>query len=170
MPIGKSSIIEELNQWVESSPYLIVTEYTGMTVSEFTELRGRLSQCQSEIHVVKNTLLKRVLEDGGYPELNGALQGQTAIVFGESDISAAAKAIKSFHAEFEKPVMKAGVLEQSLLTAEQVTAIADLPPREVLLAKLLGLINTPATKLATVINTPASQLAQVIKAKSEKGE
>jgi large subunit ribosomal protein L10 len=162
--------LKELKDWLEKSPYLLVTEYTGMSVLEFTELRTRLGSCQAEIHVVKNTLLKRALADSGYEDLNGALKGQTAIVYGEADISAAAKTLKSFHAEFEKPLLKAGFLGQSVLSSEQVMAIAELPPREVLLAKLLGLINTPATKLATVINTPASQLAQVIKAKSEKGD
>ncbi len=170
MPLGKSSIIEELKDWLDKSPYLIVTEYTGMSVSQFTELRKRLTSCQAEIHVVKNTLLKRALSDSGYNDLNGALKGQTAIVYGEADISAAAKTLKSFSAEFEKPTLKAGFLGQSVLSVDQVLAIAELPPLEVLQAKLMGLINTPATRLATVISTPASQLAQVIKAKSEKGE
>ncbi|MEO0453019.1 MAG: 50S ribosomal protein L10 [Verrucomicrobiota bacterium] len=170
MPLGKSSIVEDIKSWLDQSPYLIVTEYTGMTVDQFSELRTRLRSAESELHVVKNTLLKRALSDAGYPDLNGALKGQTAVVYGDSEISAAAKVLKSYTAEFEKPVIKAGFLDQSILDSKQVIAIADLPPREVLLAKLLGLINAPATKLATVINTPANQLAQVIKANADKGE
>lgn len=167
---AKSSIVNDIKNWLDSSPYLIVTDYEGMTVDQFTELRRRLGDARAEVHVVKNTFLKRALSDAGMPDLNGALKGQTAIVYGEQDISAAAKALKTFGAEFDKPEIRVGILDRSVLDADQVKAIADLPSREVLLAQLLGLLNTPATKLATLINTPATQLAQVVKAKSEKGE
>lgn len=167
---AKTSIVDEIKTWLDSSPYLIVTDYEGMTVDQFTELRQRLSAARAELHVVKNTFLKRALSDAGMPDLEEALKGQTAVVYGEEDISAAAKALKTFGSEFEKPEIRAAILDQSVLTADQVKAIAELPSREVLLAKLLGLINAPATKLATLVNTPATQLAQVIKANSEKGE
>ena len=167
---AKTTIVDEIKGWLDNSPYLIVTDYTGMTVEQFTELRQRLGQCEAELHVVKNTFLRRALNDAGMPELNGALKGQTAVVYGESDVSAAAKALKTFASEFEKPEIRIGILDRSVLDVDQIKAIAELPPREVLLAKLMGLINTPATKLATLINTPATQLAQVIKANAEKGE
>ncbi|MEM6822190.1 MAG: 50S ribosomal protein L10 [Verrucomicrobiota bacterium] len=167
---AKTSIVDEIKDWLNNSPYLIVTDYTGMSVEQFTELRGRLRGNEAEIHVVKNSFLRRALSDAEMPELNGALKGQTAVVYGESDISGAAKTLKSFQSEFEKPDIRAGILDRSVLDQEQVKAIADLPPREVLLAKLMGLINTPATRLATLVNTPATQLAQVIKANAEKGE
>ncbi|MEM6886218.1 MAG: 50S ribosomal protein L10 [Verrucomicrobiota bacterium] len=167
---AKTSIVDEIKTWLDESPYVIVTDYTGMTVDQFTELRTRLGENDAECHVVKNTFLRRALSDAGVPDLNGQLKGQTAIVYGPSDISAAAKALKTFNSEFEKPEIKLGVLDKNVLNADEIKAIADLPAREVLLAKLVGLINSPATKLATVINTPATQLAQVMKAKSEKGE
>lgn len=167
---AKTSIVDEIKSWLDSSPFLIVTDYTGMTVDQFTELRTRLSDTQSELHVVKNTFLKRALSDAGMPDLEGDLKGQTAVVYGEKDISAAAKVLKTFGSEFEKPEIRVGILDRSVLDAGQVKALADLPSREILLAQLLGLLNTPATKLATLINTPATQLAQVVKAKSEKGE
>jgi large subunit ribosomal protein L10 len=110
------------------------------------------------------------LSDAGLPDLEGELKGQTAIVYGPSDISAAAKALKTFKSEFEKPEIRLGVLDKAILNADEIKAIAELPAREVLLAKLLSVINAPATKLATMINAPATQLVQVIKANSEKGE
>jgi len=167
---AKTSIVDEIKTWLDDSPYVIVTDYTGMTVDQFTELRTRLSEKDAECHVVKNTFLRRALSDAGLPDLNGELKGQTAIVYGPSDISAAAKALKTFNSEFEKPEIKLGVLDKNVLDANEIKAIADLPAREVLLAKLLSVINAPATKLATMVNTPAMQLAQVIKANSEKGE
>jgi len=165
---AKTSIVDEIKGWLDASPFLIITDYTGMSVDQFTELRNRLADSKAEMHVVKNTFLRRALQDAEMPDLNGVLTGQTAVVYGESDISAAAKTLKSFKAEFERPDVRAGILDRSVLDQAQVTAIADLPPREVLLAKLVGLINTPATRLATLINTPATQLAQVIKANAEK--
>jgi large subunit ribosomal protein L10 len=102
--------------------------------------------------------------------LNGSLTGQMAVVTGQKDISAAAKALKNFAAEFDKLKLKFGYLDNQRLEEASIKALADLPSLDVLRAKLLGLFNAPATKLVTLINTPAVQLAQVIKAKSEKAE
>ena len=93
-----------------------------------------------------------------------------AVVTGMQDVAATAKIVKNFHAEFDKPVIKFGYLNDERMEAETIIMLADLPPLDVLRAKLVGLINTPATRLAQVLSAPASQLAQVIKAKSEKGE
>jgi large subunit ribosomal protein L10 len=102
--------------------------------------------------------------------LNGSLAGQLAVVTGKKDISAAAKALKNFAAEFDKLKLKFGYLNNQRLDEASIRALADLPSLDVLRAKLLGLFNAPATKLAVLLNTPATQLAQVIKAKAEKAE
>lgn len=168
MHSAKTTIVDEIKGWLNSSPFLIVTDYTGMTVAQFTELRTRLRDAGSELHVVKNTFIRRALNDAGLPNLDDILKGQTAVIYGESDISAAAKAVKTFASEFGKPEIRAGILDRSALSADEVRTLADLPSREVLLAQLLGVISAPATKLATMLNTPAVQLAQVIKAHAEK--
>ena len=92
------------------------------------------------------------------------------MVTGQKDISAAAKTLKNFAAEFDKLKLKFGYMGSQRLDEASILALADLPSLDVLRAKLLGLFNAPATKLATLINTPATMLAQVIKAKAEKGE
>ena len=166
----KLGIVKNVGVWLESAPYLIVTDYAGMKVEQFSELRNRLAGTKAEVHVVKNTFLRKALKEVGLPELDLHLKGQTAVVYGESEVSAAAKVLKNFKSEFEKPVIRVGIVDRSVMTSENILAIADLPSREVLLSQLLGLINTPATRLARIINTPASQLAQVIKANSEKAE
>jgi large subunit ribosomal protein L10 len=102
-------------------------------------------------------------------DLAGDLKGQVAVVTGESEISAAAKIVKNFESEFEKPSIKFGYMGATRLEAAEVKVIADLPPLETLRGKILGVLQAPAQKLAVLLNTPASQLAQVIKAKSEKG-
>jgi large subunit ribosomal protein L10 len=89
------------------------------------------------------------------------------MVTGESDVCAAAKVLKTFVSEFERPPVKAGILDDVLLSAEQINALADLPPKDVLQAKLLGLFLAPATRLVRVLNEPASSLARVLQAKVE---
>ncbi|MEJ6572256.1 MAG: 50S ribosomal protein L10 [Akkermansiaceae bacterium] len=163
----KKYIIDELFERVNSSPYVLVVDYTGMTVPEFDELRNRLTENGSECHVAKNTYMRKALENAKLPDISEHLLGQTAFVTGESDVCAAAKTVKNFVKEFKKPEIKTGILDGDILDAAQVNALADLPSREVLLATLLGTINAPATALARVLNEPATSLARVIKAKHE---
>ena len=132
-------------------------------------MRKRLAQAGAEIHVVKNSIFQIAAKEAGVGELNGALTGQMAVVTGQKEISAAAKALKNFAAEFDKLKVKFGYLDNQRLEEAAIKVLADLPSLDVLRATLLGLLNSPATKLVTLINTPASQLARVIKAKAEKG-
>jgi large subunit ribosomal protein L10 len=153
---------------LNASPFFIVIGYTGLKVAHLTELRKRLVQAGAEVHVVKNSIFRIAAKEAGVGELNGALAGQMAVVTGQKDISAAAKTLKNFAAEFDKLKLKFGYLNNQRLEEAAIVALADLPSLDVLRAKILGLLVAPATKLAILINTPASQLAQVIKAKSEK--
>lgn len=166
----KNLIIKEIQSRVDKTPYVLLTDYTGMQVPQFNELRNRLSGAKAELRVVKNTLLRRALKDSQLPDLESYLQGQSAVIMGESDVSAAAKVLKNFTAEFQKPKLKVGILDKAVLDVAQVMALADLPSKEVLQAKLLGLLMAPASTLVRLINTPASQIAQVLKAHSDKGE
>jgi large subunit ribosomal protein L10 len=93
-----------------------------------------------------------------------------AVVTGQKDVSAAAKVIKTFHSEFEKPKIKFGFLNNQRLEGKELEALADLPSIEVLRGKLLGVFQAPATKLVVLLNTPASQLARVLQARVDKGE
>ncbi len=166
----KNLIISEIKSRVDRTPYVLLTDYTGMQVPQFNELRNRLSGAKAELRVVKNTLLRRALKDSNLPDLESYLHGQSAVVMGEADVSAAAKILKNFAAEFQKPKLKVGILDKTVLDVPSILALADLPSKEVLQAKLLGLLLAPASTLVRLINTPASQVAQVLKAHSEKGE
>ena len=161
----KKIIIDELLDRVNTSPFVLVVEYTGMTVPEFSELRTRLAATGAECHVAKNTYMKKALTEAGLPDTGDSLVGQTAFVTGEADVAAAAKVLKSFEKEFKKPAIKLGILDGDILDESQVKAIAELPAREVLLATLLSTINAPASKLVRTLNEPASSLARVIQAK-----
>ena len=155
---------------LNASPFFIVVNYKGLKVAHLTELRKRLVQAGAEVHVVKNSIFRVAAKEAGVGDLNGSLSGQMAVVTGKKDISAAAKALKNFAAEFDKLKFKFGYLNNQRLEEAAIVALADLPSLDVLRAKLLGLFNAPATKLAVLLNTPATMLAQVIKAKSEKVE
>jgi large subunit ribosomal protein L10 len=169
MKAEKTLLIDDLLKRVNASPFLFVVDYTGLTVDKFAELRKRLAAVGAEIHVFKNNLVKKAAEKAGYPgQLGDHLTGQSAYVTGAKDVCAAAKIMKTFAAEFEKPVMKAGVLDGKLLDVKGIKALADLPAREVLLAQLLGVLQAPASKLVRTLAEPAASLARIIKAKSEK--
>jgi large subunit ribosomal protein L10 len=168
MRAEKQILTKEYVARLNGSPFFIVVDYRGLKVAHLTELRKRLTQAGAEIHVVKNSLFQLAAKEAGVGELNGALGGQLAVVTGRKDISTAAKALKNFSAEFDKPKFKFGYLNNQRLEEAALKALADLPSLDVLRATLLGLLNAPATKLVRLINTPASQLARVLKAKSEK--
>ncbi len=166
----KVSIVEALQSKLNASPFVLVTDYAGLRVDEFTTLRNRLADAGAEVRVVKNTFIRRALGDAGLPDISSDLKGQTAVVTGESDVAAAAKVLKTFTAEFKKLTVRVGVIDNALVDSTQIAAIADLPSRDVLLGQLLGTLQSPAATLVRLLNEPASALARVLKAKSEKSE
>ncbi len=163
----KTLIVADVREKLQASPYLLVIDYTGMKVPHFEELRTRLAGVGGRLSVVRNTFLKIAAQELKMPELDGSLTGQTAMVTGESDICGAAKILKVFTAEFKKPTVRAGVLDNAALTADQVTELADLPSKEVLQAKLLGLLQTPASQFVRLLNEPGASLARVLQAKAD---
>ncbi len=165
----KASIVSDLSEKLNRSPFMLVTDYQKMKVTQFGELRNRLSPAGAEVRVVKNSFLKRAMADSGYPDVTKQLTGQTAIVLGDSDVAPVAKILKTFAAEFKIAALKVGVVDKAILSTADVEALAELPSREVLLSQLLGLMMMPATMLVRVLNEPASAFARLLKAKGEKG-
>ena len=168
MRAEKQILTKEYVARLNASPFFIVVNYKGLKVTHMTELRKRLQKAGAEVHIVKNSIFRIAAKEAGVGELNGALGGQLAVVTGQKDISAAAKVVKNFGAEFDRLKIRFGYLDNQRLEQAAILALADLPSLDVLRAKLLGLLNAPATKLVVLINTPASQLARVVKAKAEK--
>src|SRR3712207_6214473 len=139
----KADIVSDLSQKLTRSPFMLVTDYQRMKVDQFGELRNRLYPAGAEIRVVKNTFLKRAMADSGLPDVGDKLTGQTAVVMGETDVAPVAKILKSFAAEFKIAALKVGVVDKSVLSTKEVEALAELPPREALLAQPLGLMLSP---------------------------
>jgi large subunit ribosomal protein L10 len=170
MHADKEIIIESLLERINSSPYVLFVSYGGMTVPQFNEIRNRLTEAGADLHVSKNSYIKRACVAAGLPEGVGEhLTGQSAIVSGESDVCAAAKVVKNFAAEFTRPEIRGGAMDGNLLSQDEVMTLANLPSREALLAQFLGVLEAPASKLVRTLNEPATALARVLKAKEEQG-
>jgi len=170
MRAEKANLTQEYLTRLNASPFFFVVDYQGLKVEHMTELRKRLNGVSSEIHVVKNSIFQIAAKEAGIGEMNGALTGMLAVVTGEKDISAAAKVVKNFGAEFDRLKVHFGFLDNKRLEATQISTLADLPSMEVLRGQLLGVLSAPASKLVRLLNTPASQMARVLQARAEKGE
>jgi large subunit ribosomal protein L10 len=164
----KANIVSDLSARLKRSPFVLVTDYQRMKVGDFGELRNRLAPTGAEVHVVKNNYLKRAMTESGFPDMGNKLAGQTAVVTGEADVAPVAKIFKLFTTEFDIAAVKIGFVNRAALSTAELEELAELPPREVLQAQLLGLLLSPATRLVRLLNEPASALARVLKAKSEK--
>jgi large subunit ribosomal protein L10 len=164
----KTSIVEDLLTRLQQSPFLIITDYHGLKVDQFSDLRTKLAATGARYTVVKNTFLTRAAKEVGLPDLTAHLSGQTAIVTGDSDVSAAAKVLRAFADSSKKLTVRAGVVERSLFTDKQMSALADLPSKEALQSQLLGLLQAPATQLLRTLNEPGASLARLLQASLDK--
>ena len=148
----KEQVVAELHEKLQRASAAIVTDFKGMTVAELTQLRDALAAEKVEYQVVKNTLMRLAGEGTGAAVLEPSLKGTCAVAISYGDPSVPAKIIKKFIKTNDKLKIKAGALGQRLLNQDQVAALADLPPREELLAKLLGTLNAVPTGLVTVLS------------------
>ena len=164
---AKAAVIEEITERFQNSSAAVLTEYRGLTVAQLTQLRRSLGE-GSSYAVVKNTLTKRAAEEVGFSELAPLLNGPTAIAFIEGDPVNAAKAIRDFARANPLLVVKGGVVEGRTVDAREVTRLADVESREVLLAKLAGAMKGNLTKAAGLFQAPLSQMARLAAALQEK--
>lgn len=169
MRAEKKSLTQEYLARLNASPFFIVVEYRGVNVPQFKELRNRLRQAGAEVHVVKNSGFQIAAKEAGLADLKGMLAGQLAVVTGQREVSAAAKVLRNFEAEFERPKIQFGYLGNQQLSRETILTLAQLPSLEVLRGRLLGLLQAPAGQLVRLLATPASQLARVLQARVDKG-
>ena len=164
----KASIVSELSEALKRSPFVLVTDYRGMKVADFGELRNRLAPARAEVHVVKNNFLKLAMADSGFPEVGDQFVGQTAVVTGEADVAPVAKIFKTFATEFKLAALRVGFVDRAVLSTAELEILAELPTREILQAQLLGLLLSPATRLVRLLNEPGAALARLLSAKAEK--
>ena len=166
---AKNAMIDEISQRFQDSSAAVLTEYRGLTVAQLTQLRRSLGE-GSSYAVVKNTLTKRAADSVGHSDLAPLLTGPTAIAFIEGDPVEAAKAIRDFARANPLLVIKGGVVEGRTVDASEVTRLADVESREVLLARLAGAMKGNLTKAAGLFQAPLSQMARLAAALQEKKE
>jgi large subunit ribosomal protein L10 len=165
----KATAVAELTEQFRSSSATLLTEYRGLTVAELTELRRSLGQ-QTKYSVSKNTLAKRAASDAGIEGLDALFTGPTALAFVSGDPVEAAKGLRAFTRAHPALVIKGGVFEGKAISADEVSKIADLESREVLLAKLAGAMKGNLTKAAGLFQAPLAQVARLAAALQEKRE
>lgn len=170
----KGRIVAELQEKLAKVNGAVLTDFRGLTVKESTDLRRRLREQGAELRVVKNRLLKRAVQATGITGLDQYLEGPTAIALAFGDPAAMAKALHQFARDHKNLVLKAGILGQRTITAEEVVKLAELPPREVLLGRVLGQMQAPLVGLVSVLQGPVRQLVYVLEAirkqREEAGE
>jgi large subunit ribosomal protein L10 len=159
----KVTDVAELTENFRSSNAAVLTEYRGLTVAQLTQLRRNLGT-SAQYTVVKNTLSKIAVRDAGLQELESFLQGPSAIAFIKGDTVEAAKSLRDFAKANPLLVIKGGVLDGKLVTAAEISKIADLESREVLLAKVAGAANAALAKAAALFQAPLAQAARLAEA------
>lgn len=173
MAISKDKKVVMVTDYVDSmsrSQAMILTDYRGLTVAEITRLRQNLREVDGAFQVVKNTLFARALQETGAPIPTEQLEGPLAVGYCYGEVPPVAKALTNFAREAEELIIKGAILGTSILDAEGVKGLAELPPREVLLAQLLGAVQGPMSSLVSTINAPMREIAQVLRARSEQGQ
>jgi large subunit ribosomal protein L10 len=164
---AKRQVVDELRQQLEGSPTLIVSEYRGLTVREIAEIRRSLRKQDVSYRVVKNRLLKIAAADTRGTALDELLTGPTAIAFG-TDEAGTAKAVIDAIRPYKQVRITGGVLGSRAIDADGVTRLATLPPREVLLAQIIGAITAPMATTAGLFDAPLRDVAGLIAALADK--
>lgn len=174
MRIEKKQIVSDIASMIGDSAYVFVVSYKGLNVKDFSQLRDDLAKLDSRCNVLKNRLIEKAAEiQGEKALLEVELSGDTALVTGNGDPGAVAKALNSFSKGHDQVQFKGGSLEGATLKPDDVDMIANLPSREVLLAQVLGLLQAPTRNLVSVLNNAASGIVNVLSAyqhKLEEGE
>ena len=167
----KQAITEELHGRLGSADVVYLTDFTGLSVEAIGDLRRQLREAGAEYRVVKNTLAIRALEGLDIPELREHLQGPTALVLAGADPVAPAKVVREFARENDdRPIVKVGVVERRTVTAEELKRLADLPPRDFLLASIAGSLTAGVGGIAGVLNGLIRDIAYMVGEVAKQGE
>ena len=166
----KVEVVAEVKTRIGEATASIVSEYRGLTTTELAELRESLSAVGGDYRIFKNTLVRLAIDGGDYQPLSEYLSGPSALTFVQGDISAVAKALRDFSRANPLLVIKGGLADGSLLSSGDLAALADLPPREVLLARLAGALAAPMQQMAGLLQALPRNLAYGISALIEQRE
>ena len=166
----KVAVVDEVRTRIGDASASIVSEYRGLSVAELAQLRTALAAVGGDYRIFKNTLVRRAIDGGDYQPLSEYLSGPSALTFVQGDVSAVAKALKDFARSNPLLVIKGGLADGSLLSSSDLSALADLPPRDVLLARLAGALAAPMQQMAGLLQALPRNLAYGISALIEQRE
>lgn len=152
MRAEKQYLIAEVETHLKKSDYVILANFTKVTVADVADLRGKLAAEKAEFHVVKNSSLRVAAKALGLPDVEGALSGPTAVVVGGKNPAGVAKILKKFFEDKQKLEVKVGVFDKKVISASDLAKIADLPPFEALRAQLLGMLTQNAAAFVRVLD------------------
>ncbi len=164
----KKEIVATYQDWLGNSQAVFLAEYTGLTMKDMDNLRDKVREVGGEFHVIKNTLGKLAFEEAGYEVPQDYFLGSTAAGFAFEDAAAMAKAMADFSKSVESLKIKGGYFESNILKAEEIIALAELPPLPVVQAQLLSTILAPANQMVRTLAEPARQVAAVLQAYVDK--
>lgn len=165
--LEKKQLVDSLHESISGAASVVVTHYKGLTVAEVTVLRKEMRALGAEFKVTKNSLTKLALKGTRYEKLSEMLIGPVAIAF-STDPVAAAKGLVEFANDNENLVILGGAVGDEAVDVKRIVTLSKLPSLDVLRAKILGMLNTPATRIAGVLQAPGSQVARVIGAHAAK--
>ena len=169
--LEKDVVVGELQDKLKVAQAFYLTDFTGLNVKQITEFRSRLRKQGVEYVVVKNTLAQRALTGMEIPDIAAFFSGPTGLVIGRTDAVAAAKVLTTFAKEFgDRPVIKVGVVDGKPFDADQVRKLADMPPREVLLAQIAGGLQAPMARLAGGMSQMLAGFARAVDALRQQRE
>ncbi len=163
----KKELVSTLHETFGDASLVVVTQYKGLTVAQMTDLRRRMRDAGASFKVTKNRLTRLALDGTDYAAISDLFTGPTAIAYSQDPVAAAKVAVE-FNKGNDKLVILGGSLGTQVLDIEGVKALASLPSLDELRARLVGMINTPATRIAGVVQAPAGQLARVFAAYADK--
>lgn len=166
----KEAAVLELSDKIKNNNCVLLTEYQGLTVAEISELRSKLRPAKCEYKVVKNTLTKKALKSLKLESFAEFFDGPTAIAIDQGDPVQAAKILVDFSKEHQKLKLKAGLLGDKLLTEKEIKSLASLPPREVLIGKVVWLIKSPLQNFVNVLQANPRGLVTVLDAIKKQKE
>lgn len=164
----KKEVVKGLTEKVKAAKTIVLADYRGLTVEQDTELRNALRKAGVEYKVYKNTLTRFAMKENGMESIDPYLNGPTAIAMSDTDMIAPAKVLSEYAKKYEKLELKAGIVEGKVVGVNEIKALADLPPREVLIARVLGGFNAPISGLVNVLNGNLRGLAVALNAIAEK--
>lgn len=159
--------LEEIKAKLEVAQAIFMVDYTGLTHIQLEEFRHELANAKAEAAILKNTLVNIALQEKKI-DASERLKGPHAVIFANEDPISAAKVILAFNKKYQMPIVKFGIFENEIIDEAKVTQLSTIPPKEILLAKLLGLLNSPITSLVYDLNFNIQKLAQLLSAIEKK--